>query len=199
MDRNVDFAAANAPGRVAAARIAAFEAASSAVVHADADPAPARMQLIAAQRLSMPARPSGSDRPAFPLELSLRNELGRRADYSRVKRRIKGWPGNGSRIIKLRRDRGFANTPTPVTKTGPMPRIMPEARYFSMPSTEVGAEVLRNLALNCWPWVRSFTQSPAAVIHSPAEIAAAWPTTVISSRWPRALTRMTQNPFSAFW
>src|SRR5439155_14597287 len=105
MDRNVDFAAANAPGRVAAARIAAFEAASSAVVHADADPAPARMQLIAAQRLSMPARPSGSDRPAFPLELSLRNELGRRADYSRVKRRIKGWPGNGSRIIKLRRDR----------------------------------------------------------------------------------------------
>src|SRR6266852_3934999 len=70
MDRNVDFAAANAPGRVAAARIAAFEAASSAVVHADADPAPARMQLIAAQRLSMPARPSGSDRPAFPLELS---------------------------------------------------------------------------------------------------------------------------------
>jgi hypothetical protein len=70
---------------------------------------------------------------------------------------------------------------------------------FSMPSTEMGAEVLRKLALNCWPWVRSFTQSPAAVIHSPAEIAAAWPTTVISSRWPRALTRMTQNPFSAFW
>ncbi len=42
-----------------------------------------------------------------------------------------------------------------------------------MPSTEVGAEVLRKPALNCWPWVRSFTQSPAAVIHSPAEIAAA--------------------------
>jgi hypothetical protein len=30
-----------------------------------------------------------------------------------------------------------------------MPRIIPEARYFSMPSTEVGAEVLRNWALNC--------------------------------------------------
>src|SRR6266496_2392511 len=44
-----------------------------------------------------------------------------------------------------------------------MPRIMPEARYFSMPSTEVGAEVLRKPALNCWPWVRSFTQSPAAI------------------------------------
>jgi hypothetical protein len=30
-----------------------------------------------------------------------------------------------------------------------MPRIIPEARYFSMPSTEVGAEVLRKRALNC--------------------------------------------------
>ena len=35
-----------------------------------------------------------------------------------------------------------------------------------MPSTVVGSEVLRNRALNCWPWVRSFTQSPDAVIHS---------------------------------
>ena len=68
-----------------------------------------------------------------------------------------------------------------------------------MPSIDVGAEVLRNRALNCWPWVRSFTQSPDAVIHSPAEIVAAWPTTVTRSRWPRALTRMTQKPFSAFW
>jgi hypothetical protein len=25
-----------------------------------------------------------------------------------------------------------------------MPRIIPEARYFSMPATDVGAEVLRN-------------------------------------------------------
>jgi hypothetical protein len=33
------------------------------------------------------------------------------------------------------------------------------------------------------------------VIHSPAEIAAAWPTKVTSSRWPRALTRTTQKPF----
>jgi len=37
-----------------------------------------------------------------------------------------------------------------------------------MPSTEVGAEQRRNRALNCWPWVRSFTHSPEAVIHSPA-------------------------------
>jgi hypothetical protein len=28
-----------------------------------------------------------------------------------------------------------------------MPRIMPEARYFSMPSMDVGAEVLRNRGL----------------------------------------------------
>jgi hypothetical protein len=38
-----------------------------------------------------------------------------------------------------------------LAQTGPMPRIMPEARYFSMPSTDVGSEVLRNRALNCWP------------------------------------------------
>jgi len=32
---------------------------------------------------------------------------------------------------------------------GPMPRIIREARYFSMPSADVGVEVLRNRALNC--------------------------------------------------
>jgi hypothetical protein len=58
-----------------------------------------------------------------------------------------------------------------------MPRIMPEPRYFSMPSIEVGAEVLRKRALNCWPWARSLTHPPDAVIHSPAEIDAACPTT----------------------
>ena len=51
-----------------------------------------------------------------------------------------------------------------------------------MPSAEVGGDVRRNLALNCWPWVRSLTQSPEAVIHSPAEMLAAWPTTVTTSR-----------------
>ena len=59
---------------------------------------------------------------------------------------------------------------------GPTPRIMPDERYFSMPSTELGSEVRMNRALNCWPWVRSFTHSPEAVIHSPAAIVAAWPT-----------------------
>jgi hypothetical protein len=62
------------------------------------------------------------------------------------------------------------------------PWIIPDERYFSMPSTEVGADVRRNLALNCCPWVRSLTHSPFAVIHSPAEIVAAWPITVTSSR-----------------
>ena len=32
-----------------------------------------------------------------------------------------------------------------------------------------------------------------------ALIIAAWPTTVISSLWPRALTRSTQNPVSGLW
>jgi hypothetical protein len=45
---------------------------------------------------------------------------------------------------------------------------MPDERYFSMPSAEVGGDVRRNRALNCWPWVRSLTHSPEAVIHSPA-------------------------------
>src|SRR5271157_2259265 len=61
---------------------------------------------------------------------------------------------------------------------------MPEERYFSMPSTEVGAEVRRKRALNCWPWVRSLIHAPVAVIHSPAAMVAAWPTTVTSSTRP---------------
>src|SRR5262249_50752456 len=47
--------------------------------------------------------------------------------------------------------------------------------------------------------VRSLTHWPEAMIHSPAEIAAAWPTTVTTSRWPRALARRTQKPLSALW
>src|SRR5215472_2613935 len=46
---------------------------------------------------------------------------------------------------------------------------MPEERYFSMPSADVGAEVRRKRALNCWPWVRSLTHWPDAMIHSPAK------------------------------
>src|SRR6201987_1198850 len=68
-----------------------------------------------------------------------------------------------------------------------MPRIIPEPRYFSMPSMDVGAEGRMKRDLNCWPWVRSLTHSPDAVTHSPAAITAAWPMTGISSRWARAL------------
>src|SRR5271167_3964968 len=76
---------------------------------------------------------------------------------------------------------------------------MPEPRYFSIPSIDVGAEVRMNRALNCWPWVWSLIHSPDAVTHSPAEMVAACPTTVISSRCPRALIRRTQKPLSSLW
>jgi hypothetical protein len=80
-----------------------------------------------------------------------------------------------------------------------MPRIIPEPKYFSMPSIEVGADMRMKRALNCWPWVRSLTHSPDAVIHSPAEMVAAWPMTVTRSRCPRAFARRTQKPFSSLW
>src|SRR4051812_42618605 len=80
-----------------------------------------------------------------------------------------------------------------------MPRIMPEARYRSMPSSVVGGLTLRKDARNCWPCVRSFTQVPLIWTNSPAAIIAACPTTVIRSRCPLALTRSTQNPFSGLW
>src|SRR6478735_4833968 len=41
-----------------------------------------------------------------------------------------------------------------------MSRIMPEPRYFSIPSTVVGGVAFRNAARNCRPWVRSLTQVP---------------------------------------
>ena len=51
-----------------------------------------------------------------------------------------------------------------------MPRIIPEPRYFSMPSVVVGGMALRNEALNWTPCVRSFTQVPLACTNSPATI-----------------------------
>ena len=68
-----------------------------------------------------------------------------------------------------------------------------------MPSIDDGAEARRKRARNCSPWVRSLVHSPEAVIHSPAEIVAAWPTAVTRSRWPRALIRSTQKPVSGLW
>ncbi len=63
----------------------------------------------------------------------------------------------------------------------------------------LGSEVLRKRALNCWPWARVLIHSPEAVIHSPAEMTAAWPTTVTRSRCPRAFALRTQKPFSELW
>ena len=80
-----------------------------------------------------------------------------------------------------------------------MPRIMPEPRYRSMPSSVVGGLAFRKAALNCSPWVRSLTHVPLICTHSPAAMVAACPTTVTRSRWPRALTRSTQKPLSALW
>ena len=65
-----------------------------------------------------------------------------------------------------------------------------------MPSIDEGAETFRKRARNCSPWVRLLVHPPEAVIHSPAEIVAAWPTAVTKSRWPRALTRSTWGLYS---
>ena len=54
--------------------------------------------------------------------------------------------------------------------------------------------VFAKRALNCWPWVRSLIHSPDAVIHSPAETMAAWPTTVTRSRCPRAFVSQNAEP-----
>ena len=91
-----------------------------------------------------------------------------------------------------RRLRYVRSTPQP-------PLIIPDARYFSMPSAVVGSADRRKSARNCTPCVRSLTQRPLACTNSPAPIAAAWPTTVIRSRWPRAFTRRTQKPLSSLW
>src|SRR5919206_292462 len=80
-----------------------------------------------------------------------------------------------------------------------MPRIMPEPRYFSMPSVVVGTVLLRKTARNWTPWVRSLVHAPLAWMNSPAEIEEAWPTTVTRSRCPRTWTRRTQKPFSGLW
>src|SRR6516164_11444764 len=80
-----------------------------------------------------------------------------------------------------------------------MPRIIAKPRYFSIPSTVLGAVALRNEALNWTPNVRSLTWVPIARTNSPAKIIAAWPRTVIRSRCPWALTRGTQQPFSWLW
>lgn len=81
----------------------------------------------------------------------------------------------------------------------PMPLMAPEARYFSMPSFEAGGAVTRRLALNCRPWVRSFTQLPSAVIISPAATCAAVPTMATGCGRPRTRTFSTAKPVAGEW
>src|SRR5271166_4307173 len=80
-----------------------------------------------------------------------------------------------------------------------MPLIKPLARYFSIPSRDVGGLHLRNVALNCSPCSLSCTQLPRAVIHSPALMLARAPTTVTSSRWPFTFTRSTAAQIKELW
>ncbi len=54
-----------------------------------------------------------------------------------------------------------------------MPRIMPEPKYFSIPSKVVGCVVVTCAALNCRPCSRPVVHSPVALMNSPALMAAA--------------------------
>src|SRR3954467_9229124 len=68
-----------------------------------------------------------------------------------------------------------------------------------MPSAVCGGLVLISAALNWSPCARSVTQSPVAVTYSPTTTCWQLPTTVTTSRCPRAATRSTQYPFSSLW
>src|ERR1017187_6374147 len=62
-----------------------------------------------------------------------------------------------------------------------------------------GGTVFMVVALNCSPCSLSLTHQPSALSHSPAVTEGNDPTTVVSSRCPRAITRKTQKPLSSLW
>jgi hypothetical protein len=70
-----------------------------------------------------------------------------------------------------------------------MPQIMPDDRYFSMPSAEVGGDVRRNRALNCWPCVVT------VVGHAAMISAGEWITA--SGEWVNDRTRPETPPGSS--
>ena len=80
-----------------------------------------------------------------------------------------------------------------------MPLTKPLPRYRSIPSAVVGGTVFMVVALNCSPCSLSLTHQPSALNHSPAVTEGSDPTTVVSSRCPRAFTRRTQKPLSSLW
>src|SRR2546426_12669300 len=68
-----------------------------------------------------------------------------------------------------------------------------------MPSAVVGGTVFMVVALHCSPCSLSLIHQPSALSHSPAVTEGSDPTTVVSSRCPRAFTRRTQKPLSSLW
>src|SRR5438094_7125182 len=80
-----------------------------------------------------------------------------------------------------------------------MPLTKPLPRYRSIPSAVVGGTVVMRVALDCSPCSLSLTHQPSALSHSPAVTEGRDPTTVVSSRCPRAFTRSTQKPLSSLW
>jgi hypothetical protein len=62
-----------------------------------------------------------------------------------------------SQTLRLRLDRieHLLAESAHLAYTGPMPRIIPEPRYFSMPSSDIGAEAFKNFAIYRSPWLRS--------------------------------------------
>src|ERR1039458_7299441 len=79
------------------------------------------------------------------------------------------------------------NRPTSFfARIGPIPFTKPLPRYRSIPSAVVGGTVFMMVALNCSPCSLSLTHQPSALSHSPAVTEGSDPTTVVSSRPPRA-------------
>ena len=68
-----------------------------------------------------------------------------------------------------------------------------------MPASVCGGVVFNSLALNCRPWLRSFTHSPAASMYSPETTLESVPMTVTGSRCPGTATRRTTYPLSSLW
>ena len=89
-------------------------------------------------------------------------------------------------------------------RTGPMPLISPDARYFSMPFSERGAMQVSVSALNWRPCTLSVTHCPSALTSSPSQTACALPTIVISGFFASSnslgiSTCRTVYPFSSLW
>ena len=82
--------------------------------------------------------------------------------------------------------------------TWPMPLIMPEPRYFSIPASVVGASSDTLVARSCSPWMRSTSMIPRARMREPAETRGNVPMTVSRSLRPGMLTFTIRKPVSTF-